>query len=322
MKRILILFFIYCTFSISAISNELLENFHFEITPEFGILNGSIEEYVFYKNCKNTDNKLSELDWDIKNIFYFGANVEVDLFKYLYLDFSFTYAFPKSSGKMQDYDWLNSVTSGWEEDPPTELTSYSCHDNKVDNLYTFNVYAGGNIYLPKEIILTPYLGYEYDFIYFFGENGYGEYKDDPYVSYEGERVISYKQEINSFVLGIKVRTTVIPFMKLSGIVQISPCTSNIQALDCHLTRSTAFLDSMSSSFQLKTKLYADYSINMHHHLGLTGSLQWIPITKGITNSKRLDYYGNPVSGNWTKQPSLGGTSRFIWGIGINYNYTF
>ena len=64
----LIIFLTLCS-SIFALDNNYLS---FTITPRFEIVNGSINEYVYDKDCLNTDNKLSQLDWDIKNIPFFS----------------------------------------------------------------------------------------------------------------------------------------------------------------------------------------------------------------------------------------------------------
>ena len=74
------------------------------------LLNGSISEYVFTPASHNTDDVLSRLDWDVKNVPIVSASVDLTLFKYAYFNLGAGFGFPStSSGNMQDYDWLNCI---------------------------------------------------------------------------------------------------------------------------------------------------------------------------------------------------------------------
>ena len=112
---------------------------NFDIRPEFGILHGSINEYVFEDACKNTDNLESRLDWDVTAIPYIAGAADITILRYIFIGVNGRYGFPITSGNMQDYDWLNSVPppkySSWLQDDPTELTNYSKHNNFLDSYY-------------------------------------------------------------------------------------------------------------------------------------------------------------------------------------------
>ena len=97
----LIIFLTLCS-SIFALDNNYLS---FKITPRFEIVNGSINEFVFDEICTNTDNKVSQLDWDIKNIPTFGLKAEFDILRYIHINLDGSVGIPKISGYMQDYDW-------------------------------------------------------------------------------------------------------------------------------------------------------------------------------------------------------------------------
>ena len=74
------------------------------------LLNGSISEYVFDPASHNTDDVLSRLDWDVKNVPSVSASVDLTLFKYAYFNLGASFGFPSTpSGNMQDYDWLNCI---------------------------------------------------------------------------------------------------------------------------------------------------------------------------------------------------------------------
>lgn len=72
MKKILsTLFFTFICLFTFAKGNNI---FSFNIKPEYNLMNGNVHEYVFDSRCKNTDNMLSRLDWDVQNISYIGLN--------------------------------------------------------------------------------------------------------------------------------------------------------------------------------------------------------------------------------------------------------
>ena len=74
------------------------------------LLNGSISEYVFDPASHNTDDVLSRLDWDVKNVPIVSVSVDLTLFKYAYFNLGAGFGFPSTpSGNMQDYDWLNCI---------------------------------------------------------------------------------------------------------------------------------------------------------------------------------------------------------------------
>ena len=139
--------------------------FSFNITPQIGLMNGIVREYVIDPECTNTGNKESQLDWDIKNIPVISADADFWIFKYFYANLNFRSGFPKASGVMQDYDWLNSITTGWLNDDPTELTNYSISDNQLDSYYSFGLKLGGSINLPLRIKILPFISFVYVFLW-------------------------------------------------------------------------------------------------------------------------------------------------------------
>ena len=296
----------------------------FSFTTDFSLMNGRISEFVFDEACKNTDNLVSRLNWDVKNIPVFNYAFDFAFCKHAFFGFAFKTAFPKASGAMQDYDWLNSIETSWHNDPPDQLTNYSYHDNRLSCYYLLGVSAGANIYLPFEFCLKPFAAYEFEYISFDAENGYKKYKADNFKkeSFYG-KVISYQQEINSFLLGLTVQTTAVKNLFFSTTFMLSPWLTGINALDRHFTRQVCFYDTPRMTLQLKADTKINYIIKDGHSLGINGFLQYIPLSKGDTHSKSMDALGNPVPGRWFKDPGAqGGTSRFLWSVGINYLYWF
>ena len=321
MKRFILTFSVlFFSLSMFALDSNY---FSFKITPEFSFANGTINEYVFDAACKNTDNKESQLDWDIKMIPILSLDADFDIIKYLHIDFNGAIGLSKESGNMQDYDWLNSMTGIWKNDDPTELTNYSIHDNYLEQYITFSVSAGGNIYLPLEIKLTPKIGYQYEFISLNGSNGSGKYKQQngwKQVDFKGN-VIAYKQELNALLAGFTVDVKSIPRTNITADIICSPAMTFLNAVDYHYTRNLIFWDKFTNLWQFKSNLIAQYRFNKYNSAGLSTSIQYIPLSKGPTYQKYLKADGSPYPGSWTPSNTNGGTQRFIWTFGINYSFS-
>ena len=278
------------------------------------LLNGSISEYVFDPASHNTDDVLSRLDWDVKNVPIVSASVDLTLFKYAYFNLGAGFGFPSTpSGNMQDYDWLNG----------TELTNYSIHDNFLNSYRNIFVKIGYNFYLPLKITITPFVAYNYEYLGFDGFDGYRKYKKENWQKIEfSGNVISYFQETNAFLVGIKLISPVLFNLKIDGEFLISPYTSNINALDKHHLRQLHFMDLMPWSYQLQSSLNLSYSIQKHHKIFVQGFLQYIPVSKGNDYFRYTDENGNYTPTTWTIVKNVqGGTSRFLWQISLGYCFS-
>lgn len=281
------------------------------------LLNGSISEYVFDPASHNTDDVLSRLDWDVKNVPIVSASVDLTLFKYAYFNLGAGFGFPSTpSGNMQDYDWLNY---------DTELTNYSIHDNFLNSYRNIFVKIGYNFYLPLKITITPFVAYNYEYLGFDSFDGYTEYKQDNWQKKEcSGSVVSYFQETNAFLVGVKLISPVLFNLKIDGEFLISPYTSNINALDKHKhpEKRIHYIDLMPWSYQLQSSLNLSYSIQKHHKIFVQGFLQYIPVSKGNDYFRYTDENGNYTPTNWTIDKSCqGGTSRFLWQISLGYCFS-
>ena len=300
--------------------------FSFNITPQIGLMNGTVREYVIDPECTNTGNKESQLDWDIKNIPVISADADFWFFKYFYANLNFRSGFPKASGVMQDYDWLNSITTGWLKDDPTELTNYSISDNQLDSYYSFGLKLGGSINLPLRIKILPFISFEYDYLSMSSYGGYALYKQDNwnvkyFVDSDGNaiKVISYQQEYNAFILGLKVQSEAIPRTYISAEYMISPYTSDITALDIHAIRFIGFLDKMPKSMMMKASAEIMYKINQLHRVGLSAFIHYIPFTSGPDCMAKVNANGKAYT-SYQSTGVDGGTDRFLWQLSLVYQF--
>ena len=308
------------SFPLFALDNKFDKYFSFSITPQFEIAKGNIKEYVFESACKNTDNMESMLNWDVRTISLLTLKANFNILKYISVGVSGTATVPQRSGFMQDSDWLNSVSSLWINDDPTERTDYSEHRNQLDKFVSFRINLGANIYLPAEIKLRPYIGYNYEFIKFTASGGYGIYKSNNYDTYPWSgKVIAYEQESNTMLLGL---TDISPRTSIIFNFDFSPKMNYLNAIDFHYTRNLAFWDKFKKTLLIESDLTAQYRFTKNHSAGFSARVQYIPLSKGTTYSKNLDANGNLTSGSWIPlSGGNGGTDRLIWAFGLNYSFS-
>ena len=109
------------------------KNVELSFEPEFGGIYGTIFENVWYADSIFTQKtitttptaKESQLDWQLQNVPYIGAAVNLTFSEHYSFDFDLKTAFPGLAGIMEDYDWLNPIY--WPSDPIDQLTNYSIH---------------------------------------------------------------------------------------------------------------------------------------------------------------------------------------------------
>ncbi len=298
--------------------------FSFSVSPKIGLMNGTISEFVIDPDCANTNNIESRLDWDIKNIPVISSDFELHLIRFIYTNFNFHAAVPKSSGYMQDYDWLNSLYDEWADDDPTELTNYSISNNRLNSYYSFGFRVGGTIPLPLKIRITPFISYEYEYLDMTGSDGYYSYKDRNWKKIDlSGKVISYKQEYNAFLLGLDLQSESIPHTFIDAAFMIAPYTTSLKALDIHHVRSIGFLDDMPDSLMLKGNASLMYSFSKNHKLGLSGYIQYIPCTSGPDYMAYVNSNGQATSSYRKSGDGIeGGTQRLLWEIALVYSFAF
>ncbi|MCQ2590749.1 MAG: omptin family outer membrane protease [Treponema sp.] len=318
-RKLLVLIVIF-TLSLSSeiftlsLSSENSDNFNLTIDTGIGFLNGKISEYVYDKDCLNTDNVLSRLDWDINCVPYLEAEVFGNLYKYLHFSAAGKVAIPVESGFMQDYDWLNSLGGPngyyplWKNDDPTEITNYSKHTNIIEKYYNFSILLGGNIYIPNtSIVISPFAAYEYWFISFNAKDGYRKYKSENWVqkNFSGS-VISYKQEYNSALFGLETSAQLTENLMIKGTFAISPLLCFNNSLDNHIATSSYYLDIIKNAMEYKAKVKLLYKTNEHTAIGFSTGIQLIPETRGY------DY--NPIFYNGKMYVDLDNPARVLGGI--------
>lgn len=149
------------TFASTGIFAQSNDTFNFSL----GTVNGKAGEYVYSSETKE---KVSYLDWKIKNIPVFILNYthtfnNIELGMNLKKNFSST-----SSGHMKDYDWYSSEDS---EDSAGKLSNFSDNKNYLDDLLMFDANVKYWFYHNENFKSGPILGFKYDYFKFYAKGG-------------------------------------------------------------------------------------------------------------------------------------------------------
>ncbi len=325
-------------------------DFSFSVEPLFGLKNGIVDEYVFYKNSSYSDDKLSELNWDIKNEVYGGIKLNGS-FKNIFLETSFTAAVPKSSGITKDSDWFNVDRANCED--YQYKTNYSETDNYIDYDIGAKVKAGYEFKVLQDkkvkLSLKPFAEFQYENFQFTTKDGtawYGNYMTGYYAAWNDEennnvfkfsslakyngKSISYQRQNLIIWLGSDFKVELPKnFAVLAGF-KISPYMYS-ESLDSHYlndtygTRTTYYLDVTPGFFSIfDANLAVEYALTKKQSIILGAEGFYMKTVRGDDYS--ILSKTKPTIKNWkdVKRSALvdGGAAQKYINITFAYKYKF
>lgn len=280
---------------------------------ETGILsnyrNGYITEYVYKDNTQGESKKLSQLDWNIEDIFQLGGIIRLKI-PFLEASFSATATFPKDSGKMFDSDWIGLSDI---------QTHYSINKNKVAGGYSLSANLQGRIPVIKNLILLPSFALDYENISFETKNiegWYGSGDTNPPTSYKDPSAKHYPNENSKLCsvdyeskklytwLGLNARYNFPCKITVESGAYFSPLVYHF-SIDTHwsnISKTSAkyFLDEIYSNFNaIKTNIGVSYEpIN---NLLISANISWTRLYKSLgdtyTSSKKSSDYTKTSNAN-------------------------
>lgn len=308
-------------------------DFSLSVEPLIGVKNGQVNEYVFLKESNYDCDKLSELNWEIKNEFYSGLKLNGG-YKNVFLEAGFTAGFPLECGTMKDSDWLNNnssevtKTSGYK-------TSYSESDNYIDYDISASLKTGYSFKLPelKKIStkISPFFEFEYQLFKFTAKNGtawYGNGTDGYYAAWNDEEnrsikyfsgdVISYKRQNFIFWLGGSIAFNLPKDFSVGAGFKFSPFVYS-ESIDCHHLRGLYFLDIVSDFCSLfNYNFNTEYKIDSKKSICLNADYLYMKTLRGKSYSSD--------SQKWSKdneiEDSEGGADQHCFNISLSFKYNF
>jgi outer membrane protease len=205
----------------------------FSIGPQFGIVYGQAREYV-YPGPGNKGELLSELLWDMKPLYYYGAALDFSLRDPVkkmggFYNLSCKIGIPGETGAMQDRDW-RSIEN-------TDLTDFSRHSNRSEYMLWVESAAGLSFPIESGFIIKIFAGVSFMRFDFSGHEGYGVYaREKPgepekfypidnepnEIDFSGLQVITYTQKWLILSPGLSFDFRFLEYFSFDLSFQMSP----------------------------------------------------------------------------------------------------
>jgi outer membrane protease len=278
-----------------------------------GLLNGAGEEIVY--RDKSSDTKLSQLLWEMKPLFYFGAGMHYHwlkpeknwgVFAGALYKFSFI---PAKTGVMEDRDWM-------AEYYPDFLTHYSVHDNRTEETQRVDANIGLSFRIAKKYLLKAYVAYEFMHFSWTARGGSllypdwdinGDGKPDGDHDYlKPIDVITYKQDWHMVSPGIAFYGEFNRYFDLELSLKLSPFIW-LSTKDNHLLRNLVITDNLDGGFFVEPSLI--FSLKANNSI-ISISVEY----KNISGTRGDAKYND--NGTSTTYKNMGGAGYSAFDVGI------
>ena len=310
------------------------KNVELSFEPEFGGIYGTIFENVWYADSVFTQKtitttptaKESQLDWQLQNVPYVGAAVNLTFSEHYSFDFDLKTAFPGLAGIMEDYDWLNPIY--WPSDPIDQLTNYSIHLMYLDNFTKIRFCVGYTFILNQRLnfSITPKVGIETQSFYFLGKSGYSLYKSNSWAKEfftAGATVITYSQAFTAPLTGLSLKLDFAKYFETDFSFLVT-YINKYDAYDDHVQRHNKgrtcyFKDTIEDALIFDTTLKFFWKINNHNKIGIKGTVNLSPRAYAYTYSSATSF------DELSDKPSmsdLGGSNRLLFTYALVYSFYF
>ena len=274
---------IFITIGLLAKGNE----HNFSLGTSIGILYGQSEEIVY--RDRYTDEKESELLWDLKPLVYAGVNLHYSwqnlAYKWgIFSDALFKFGFPGNTGYMEDRDWKDVQNADL-------LTHYSISDNKTESAVLIDFNAGVTFNIYQDWLLKLFVSYSYmnfswtasggHFIY--PENEGGHFYIDPSID-----VITYNQIWNIVSFGTSFYVAFNPYFNIDVSIKLSPLIFCI-AQDNHILRNLFITEHLYGGFFIEPSILFSFTSNDFFALSFSAKYRSINNTRGDSLYNRSLY---------------------------------
>ena len=309
-------FFIFFT---AMIFNLSAKEHDFSIGVSFGMLNGRAQEIVYMNS--ETDNKLSELLWDLKPLPYIGLDIKYSWLKPknkwgIFANGLIKFGIPGKTGVMEDRDWLISSNPNW-------LTNYSVHDNKTESAMLMDFNLGVSFLIFQKFLLKPYFSYHYMHFSWTASGGSilypmkydyikGEYIDG-HIYLKPINICTYEQTWHIFSPGISFYGEFNRFFDIEVLFEVTQLIWCL-AKDNHIGKNWLITDNPKYGVFIEPSVLFSYKPTNHFVLSLSFTYRDINKSRGDTLYKEKSssiLYKN-VSGAGYKAFDIGIIAKYIY----------
>jgi outer membrane protease len=251
-----------------------------------GFLYGRGEEILYKYPGKET--QLSQLLWNIKPLFYYGAALDFSRIHPLekpgiFSSLSLKYGFPGKTGTMEDRDWLT---------PQDELTHYSLSDNYTGGAFLLDFLLGLSLPVKKRVLLKFYWTFSWMSFQWTGRDGYTRYSANnatPLDDSVGKSplygvAVMYSQNWIVTSPGLTLQIPLFRYFRADLSFQISPFLF-CAARDDHVLRNLDFLDYVRGGLFLEPRGDFIFSFRDRFELSLSLAYRYLKGSRGESYSR-------------------------------------
>jgi len=256
-------------------------NYSFSFGTQFGFAHGQAFEIVYPVPGDTKGELLSELIWDMKPIFYLGAQFDferVDIMSAhgFFTSLSAKFGIPSDSGVMEDRDWMSKENDS--------LTHFSSSTNKTKEFILMDLYVGASFPIKSILYIKPFFSGSWMHFSFTARDGYHEYPPG-YVTPTGKgtfsgNIISYQQDWLFLATGFFIGTKILYPFSFDISFQISPLTF-CATTDDHILRNIIFKDFTGFGLFLEPGVSVSFAIEKIE-LSLDFVYRYIGRTRGVS----------------------------------------
>ena len=298
----LIYFFlaVFIILSFNLFAESIDGDYRYFFGTSIGFLSGKTEEIVYIDGVSG--DKLSQLDWEFKNVLLAGFDLVFDwqsnksAFGFFYkFDFKFGITgFPFTNGVMEDRDWVDTSGKGEYYTYPDWLNLYSEHENKTNAVFLADFSAGVKVRLKSASILKVFLSYNFMNYYWEAFGGSHLYPPETLDRHgywpSSQKVITYSQSWHMLSPGVSYYGE---FNSLFNIELFFKCSPFIwlSSIDNHIGKNTVYIDKPKGGLFLEPGLVFSFNSGKNTSLSFTYSYKKITGSRGESGYSKN---GNPV----------------------------
>jgi outer membrane protease len=274
-----------------------------------GYLDGTAHEYVYEYLPTGEKRKLSELIWDLKDVWMIGGVMSLDCAEWMRLNAGFWMGVTQGDGEMLDYDWLYQDIDEW--------TDYSRSLVDVESANIFDINATFRICEWQGLSPHVVLGYKQD-SWEWSDSGQEyiytiETFRDTTGDFGGENMIDYEQWFSIPYFGATLRGEWGPVV-LEGYYLYSPI-GQAEDKDHHIARQLIFEEDfedveytaygISGTFSFTDRFFAMVSYSYQEMPETTGDMTVVDEITGLTYAEDdiagISHEASLISGSlgWT-----------------------
>lgn len=274
---------------------------------------------------------VSELDWEMKPVFFEQTTLDVRAFGGLHAILQVRGGIPARSGIMTDSDWLNYLLDATN----TVQTNYSQNNNFTDRAISVEARIGWELAAGGSVRIEPFLYAGYTSWKWSGRDGYLQYPPGwfqgtatpPYPSYTTDSPIQvygtgivYEQTYLIPGGGVRLETQVSQKWTITAVVTFSPWLY-CSAFDTHAFRSTDFADTMQGGWMIEPEIDVTFIFNPRAALSLQASFLHIGNLIGTDTETATGPAAVPPAGTQTVYPDIAGAGFDALSVAVTFSLT-